>query len=235
MNKQYSFAKFLIDRGADPNVVDASGRTALYAIVEIRNEDWTTLPNRKTDDPLPSLEIVKVLLARKAESEHAAQPASSRPERDGFRRHHARRGHDAADASRKIGRRAVHAVASGEGRRPKARHQGGNNALMFAAGVGYRDKNTAGTESRSARCVEGAIEAGLDLQQANNRGETALHGAATAGADTIVQFLVDVAQTEREEQAGIHAAGYRDGKGERCPVACSKGQHRGPAAKTGWP
>src|SRR5207244_11081390 len=31
MNKQYSFAKFLIDRGADVNVVGGYGRTALYA------------------------------------------------------------------------------------------------------------------------------------------------------------------------------------------------------------
>ena len=54
MSKQYSLAKFLIDRGADLNVVDASGRTSLYAIIDIRNEDWSTLPNRTTDDPLPS-------------------------------------------------------------------------------------------------------------------------------------------------------------------------------------
>ena len=34
--------------------------------IDIRNEDWSTLPNRKTDDPLPSLEIVKALLERGA-------------------------------------------------------------------------------------------------------------------------------------------------------------------------
>ncbi|PYS19969.1 MAG: hypothetical protein DMG11_30850, partial [Acidobacteria bacterium] len=62
MNKQYTFAKFLIDRGADINVAGGYGRTALYAIVDIRNEDWSTLPNRKAEDPLPSLEIVKQLL-----------------------------------------------------------------------------------------------------------------------------------------------------------------------------
>jgi ankyrin repeat protein len=51
MNKQYTFAKFLIDRGADVTVVDAGGRTALYAIDDIRNEDWSTLPNRTSEDP----------------------------------------------------------------------------------------------------------------------------------------------------------------------------------------
>src|SRR5262249_5008585 len=47
MNQHYSFAKFLIDRGADPNIVDAYGRTALYAIIDIRNLDWSALPERR--------------------------------------------------------------------------------------------------------------------------------------------------------------------------------------------
>jgi len=34
-----------------------------------------------------------------------------------------------------------------------------------------------------------ALDQGLDLNQANTRGETALHGAALRGADSIVQFL----------------------------------------------
>src|SRR5207253_4565381 len=67
MNKQYSFAKFLIGRGADVNLAGGYGRTALYAIVDIRNEDYSALPNRKTEDPLPSLEIVRALLARGAQ------------------------------------------------------------------------------------------------------------------------------------------------------------------------
>jgi hypothetical protein len=64
MNKQFTFAKFLIDRGADPNMVDAYGRTPVYAAIDIRNEDWSALPNRKTDDPLPSFDVLKELVAR---------------------------------------------------------------------------------------------------------------------------------------------------------------------------
>jgi ankyrin repeat protein len=67
----------------------------------------------------------------------------------------------------------------------------GNTALMFAAGVGYRDKNTTGSESDALEALKVSIAAGLDLKQANTRGETALHGAANRGADTIVQFLVE--------------------------------------------
>jgi ankyrin repeat protein len=67
----------------------------------------------------------------------------------------------------------------------------GNTAGMFAAGVGYRDKNTRGSEPDALESVKILVAAGLDLRQANSRGETALHGAADRGADTIVQYLVD--------------------------------------------
>jgi ankyrin repeat protein len=78
-----------------------------------------------------------------------------------------------------------------KGADPKLTTRDGNTALMLAAGVGYRDKNTRGTEAEALEAVKVAIQAGLDLRQANNRGETALHGAASRGADLIVQFLVD--------------------------------------------
>src|SRR5688500_20241820 len=66
MNKPYPRAKDLLERGAEPNIAGGYGRTALYAIVDIRNEDWSTLPNRKAEDPTPSLDIVKLLIARGA-------------------------------------------------------------------------------------------------------------------------------------------------------------------------
>src|SRR5207253_10505960 len=50
---------------------------------------------------------------------------------------------------------------------------------------------TRGAESGALEALKVALDAGLDLNQANARGETALHGAALRGADSIVQFLVD--------------------------------------------
>ena len=107
---------------------------------------------------------------------------------------------------------------------------------MFAAGVGYRDKNTRGSESDALEAVKVVIAAGLDIKQTNSRGETALHGAAVRGADTIVQFLVDQgAEAQREEQAGIHAARRRDGQDQRGPAARSQATHRGAAPKARRP
>jgi uncharacterized protein len=191
MNKQYSFAKFLVDRGADVNVVGGYGRTALYAIVDIRNEDWSALPARKTEDPVPTLEIVQVLLARGANVNLAL--TANLPGRSGM---------DSGDTTlhagttplmraARAGDTAVIRLLLENGADPKLTTKDGNTALMFAAGVGYRDKNTRGSESDALAAVRIFVDAGLDLVGMNTRGETALHGAADRGADTIVQFLVD--------------------------------------------
>jgi ankyrin repeat protein len=191
MNKQYSFAKFLLDRGADPNISGGYGRTALYAILDIRNEDWSTLPNRKTEDLLPSLEIVKQLLARGANVN--AVLTAPLPGRSGMDSGDTTLGPGTTPLMRAA--RAGDAVAMRllleKGADPKLTTKEGNTALLFAAGVGYRDKNTRGSESDALEALKVCLEAGLDLEQSNTRGETALHGAANRGADTIVQFLAD--------------------------------------------
>jgi uncharacterized protein len=191
MNKQYSFAKFLLDRGADPNILDAYGRNALYAIVDIRNLDWSALPERKAEDPLSSLDLATALL------DHGARPnmalTKALPGRSGM---------DTGDTSLDNGATPfMRAARSGDapmmrlllqkGADPKLTTKDGNSALMFAAGVGYRDKNTKGTESEALEALKITLEAGLDVKQADQRGETALHGAASRGADTIVQFLIE--------------------------------------------
>ncbi len=50
-----------------------------------------------------------------------------------------------------------------KGADPKLTPKDGNTALMFAAGVGYRDKNTRGTEAEALEAVKVALDAGLDL------------------------------------------------------------------------
>jgi uncharacterized protein len=191
MNKKYTFAKFLLDRGANPNLADIKGRAALYAAVDIRNEDYSALPSRKDDDPLPSIEIVKALLARGANPN--LQLTKNLPGRSGM---------DSGDTTldegttplmraARAGDAAVMRALLEKGADPKLTTKEGDTALMFAAGVGYRDKNTRGSEADALEGLKVAVDTGLDINQANVRGETALHGAALRGADSIVQYLVD--------------------------------------------
>src|SRR5204863_9076490 len=130
------------------------GRTALYAVVDIRNEDWSALPARKGEDPLPSLEIVKELLARGANVNAAL--SANLPGRSGM---------DSGDTTLDAGTTPLmRAARAGDtavirllleiGADPKLATKDGNTALMFAAGVGYRDKNTRGSERDALETVK---------------------------------------------------------------------------------
>jgi ankyrin repeat protein len=194
MNQHYSFAKFLLDRGADPNLVDVKGRAALYAAIDARNEDYSAMPARKGDDPLPSIEIVKALLARGANPN--ARLTRSLPGRSGMDSGDTALNEGATPLMRaaRAGDAAVMRMLlsnSSNAADPKLTTRDGTTAFLFAVGVGYRDKNTRGTESEALEAVQVALDQHPDINESNNNGETALHGAALRGADTIVQFLVE--------------------------------------------
>ena len=204
MNKKYTFAKFLLDHGANPNLADVKGRAALYAAVDMRNEDYSTLPNRKEDDPMPTLEIVKALLDRGANPNMALTKAL--PGRSGMDSGDTALGDGTTPLIRAAfsGDAAVMRLLLEKGADPKLTLKDGSTALMVAAGVGYRDKFTRGTEADALECLKIAMETGLDISQTSTRGETALHGAANRGADTIVQFLVDHgAQLDTKNKQGF--------------------------------
>ena len=215
VNKQFTFAKFLLDRGADPNTVDAYGRTALYAIVDIRNEDWSTLPNRKTDDSTSSTDILKELMSRGAKLDAAL--TKPLPGHSGM---------DSGDTSLNAGSTPLmRAARSGDavamrallekGANPKlTTATDGNNALLFAAGVGYRDKYTRGSDADAIESLKVIMAAGLDIRVANSRGDTALHGASTRGADAVVQYLVEHgANIDAKNNRGFTALDAAMGKG----------------------
>ena len=213
VNKHYTFAKFLLDRGANPNLPDVRGQTPLYAAIDARNEDYSAMPSRKEDDPMPSLEIIRALL------DHGADPnaALSRnlPGRSGMDSGDTALGNGATVLMRaaRAGDVEVMRMLLEKGADPKREMESGNNVLLFAAGVGYRDKNTHGEEAGALEAVKLALAQGLDLHHKNARGETALHGAAFRGADSIVQYLVEQgARLDEKTKQGLTALDYAMGK-----------------------
>jgi ankyrin repeat protein len=191
MNKKYTFAKFLLDRGADPNVTDVKGRAALYAAIDARNEDWSALPLRKGLDPMPSIDLIKAILAHGANLN--AKLTHNLPGRSGMDYGDAALDEGSTPFMRaaRSGDAAVMRILLEAGADPKLSTKDGNNALLFAAGIGYRDKQTQGSENDALEALKLCLAQGMDLSQTNGKGETALHGAANRGSDVLVKFLVD--------------------------------------------
>src|SRR6185369_10579559 len=69
INLHYDLASMLLDKGADPDVPDSTGMTALYATVDMRAPaNMLTRPEPKLRDKLDALGLVRSLLA------HGANP-----------------------------------------------------------------------------------------------------------------------------------------------------------------
>ncbi len=190
MNKQYTLAKFLLDRGANPNTQDATGRTPLYAAVDMRNEDYSATPGRLALDPMPSIEIVKALLAKNADTNLAL--TARLPGRSGMDGGDTTLGEGTTPLMRaaRAGDAEVMRMLLAKGADIKRVTKEGNTAFLFAAGIGYRDKNTTGTEAQALEAVKLALENGVSISETNTRDESALHGAAGRGADAIIEYLV---------------------------------------------
>ena len=72
------------------------------------------------------------------------------------------------------------------------------NALMLAAGLGWRDGSPAapsydqGSEQDAIEAIKLCMQSGIDINATTTTGETALHAAITGrGSETIVRFLVE--------------------------------------------
>jgi ankyrin repeat protein len=67
-----------------------------------------------------------------------------------------------------------------------------STALMIAAGLGTRSPGEdAGDEPAVLEALQVALELGVDVNAANDNGETAMHGAAYKNLPGAVQFLAD--------------------------------------------
>ncbi len=84
----------------------------------------------------------------------------------------------------------------------------GTSPLMAAAGVNwvYAQTFTEG-EAQSLAAVKLCRELGMEVNQANSMGVTALHGAANRGSDTIIRYLVeqgaDLTALDKEQRSAL--------------------------------
>jgi uncharacterized protein len=196
INGHYDVAGYLAEKGADPNLADETGRTPLYSAV-----DFHTMPqdNRpapaETGNRLTSFDLVKLLLDKGANVN--AQLKKQQPYRAKLDR-----GDDTMLTSgttpilraAKAGDVEAIKILLAKGADPKLSTRTGINPVMAAAGLGTKEEDTTGRRKTDAEAIESIrllLDAGVDINAADSRGQTALHGAAAKGSDQIVKFLAE--------------------------------------------
>jgi ankyrin repeat protein len=196
INGHYDVAAFLLDQGGDPNIADETGRTALYAAVDMHTMPESNRPSpRETDNNLTSMDLIRSLLAHGANVNaqlKKIQPYRTKLDRGddtmlGAGTTPMLRAAKAGDAE------AIQALLA-KGADPKLPTKSGITPLMAAAGLGTKEEDTTArkkTEAEAIASMKLCLDAGVDVNAGDNQGDTALHGAAQKGWDQVVQFLVD--------------------------------------------
>jgi ankyrin repeat protein len=216
-NGHFELALALVKAGADPNDQRA-GYGALHMI------SWVRKPSRGDDeegDPPPvgsgkltSLEFVKEMVANGA--------------RVNLR---SRKGLSGRGILSTSGATPLLAAASTAdvpllelliklGGDPLLTNSQRTSPLLAAAGVGVgAPEEAAGTESEVLECVKILLKLGAEVNAVDDRGETAMHGAAYRNHPRVVQFLGDkgarIAVWNKANKAGLTplviAEGHRPG------------------------
>jgi ankyrin repeat protein len=193
MNGNFDVAVALLEKGANPNGVDGSGRTPLFAAVDMHKLEWLfSRPTPKTSGRLESTDLVKMLLDK------GADPNARLTRRVGSFQHDTAENANliagatpflkAASASDVPMMRLL--IASGAD--PNLANENNTTPLMAAAGLNWRDISSVGSEADSTEAIKLCLAVGADVNAANKGLETAMHGAAQRGADSVVSFLVSI-------------------------------------------
>lgn len=225
INVHYDLAAMLIEAGADPNVADIAGETALYSAVDMNSLQWVQgRPAPILRDRLDGVDVVRRLLAK------GANP-NARLTAPPLKRHH-----DAGStmnfgpgttplmrAARTNDVPVMRALLDA-GADPFLTLPDGTTTLMVAAGQGYGGLRGEGirivvpTEAGAVEAISMLLDRGLDVNAVNVTGNTALH-AAIARGDAVVSLLAQRGAALVGNNAGFTpldlalGAGGRGGRG----------------------
>jgi ankyrin repeat protein len=192
INAHYDLPIYLLEHGADPNIADKFGRAALYAAVDMHTlEKSATRPDPKETDKATSLDVVKAALAHGANPNLALkEPTPGRGSLDVPDRY---LGEGATPFLRaaKTGDAVVMRLLLDNGADAKVVTKDHTTAMILASGLSWVMGITNVDERDALEAIKICIEHGVDVNAANDKGETALHGAATSGRDQVVAFLAE--------------------------------------------
>jgi uncharacterized protein len=216
-NNQMATARFFIEKGAKINVSDWYGRTPLWTAVEVRNMDFDNGSFENGVDREPVLDLIKVLLDKKAD------PNARTKESIPIRRFMLRTtgtlewvdftGQTPFLRAAYAGDVTVMRLLLDHGADPKISTFAGTTPLMVAAGVNWVvDQTYDEGQKNLLEAVKLCYELGMNVNDANSMGITALMGAANRGSDEIIEWLVSKgARLDVKDKEGRTALNWAEG------------------------
>ena len=191
-NANWSLVDYLLDRGADPNLAGA-GWNALHQTVRTRrmNVGFGT-PGPIPSGHVDSIDVIKKMITLGVDVNARMTTAGMK---DGQRIRLNRLGATAFFLASKVTDVEAMRVLLDAGADPVMPNADGTTPLMVAAGVaiwnpGEDGGSLPGQEDEVLEAVTILVENGNDVNAANYRGETPLHGVAFRGANNVVEYLV---------------------------------------------
>jgi ankyrin repeat protein len=213
INGHLDLAKYLLQHGANPNLASETGVTALYAAIDVQWAPKTWFPQPSTEQEKTTyLELMTALLDSGA---NVNAQVGEKPWFRSFTNDYtwvdpagATPLWRAAQSSDVAAMRLL--VAHGAD--PKIATKSGDTPLMAAAGIGWAANWSVNAPYPALEAVKYSLELGNDVNGADNRGYTALHGAAYLGNNEMVNYLVSKgAKVNVKSKAGDSAADMANG------------------------
>ena len=186
-NRNYELAVWLLERGADPNA-DGVGWTALHTAVLAHRPHFRVVPDPLPTGGIDSFGLLEALVT------HGADP--NRPAERRVRLAQATSPLFDTVGSTPFMLAAVAAdvpvmrLLLAHGADPYVKTPAGSTALMAAAGAATYAWQSPGSEAEALEAVKLVLESGVDINEADEAGNTALHGAANRGANSVVELLL---------------------------------------------
>ena len=215
-NAHFELAAYLLDRGADPNGTPR-GWTALHQLSWVRKAGiaGSNRPAPQGSGTMTSLEFARKLIAAGADLN--AQVTTRPPA--GITGLNFIGGSPFLLAARTADSEYMTLLAEA-GADPYLTNEDNSTALMVAAGLGTSSPGEdPGTEAEVLAAVQVALDLGLDINAVDDKGETAMHGAAYKHLPQVVTRLA-------EAGADIDVWHSENARGAT-PLGIAIGMHRG--------
>lgn len=213
VNGHLDVAKYLLDHGADPNLASNTNITPLYAVIDVQWAPKTWYPQPSVDqEKTRYLDLMEALIEKGAKVDTAVgakpwfrsftndytwvDPAGATP----FWR-----------AAQSSDIEAMRLLVK-HGADPKIATKAGDTPLHAAAGIGWAANWSVNAPYPAVDAVKYCVELGDDVNKADLRGYTALHGAAYLGNNAMIEYLVSKgADVKAKSKAGDAPADMANG------------------------